>query len=161
MLLAPWTLVSSFPREEGRANQRGRSLFSVVSHGDALRGGQRVTSNTVLFWDRDTSFLPAQFSHGLVKLNLSQRPGRIWKCSPGLEWLDSGEKDRQKRLVEWLSQCSSPEGRSSIWVSLLFFLWCAGHNWGRPRCQSSRVYCWDILQPQSAFFSDLQASSQC
>lgn len=69
----------------------------MVSHGDALRGGQRVTSNTVLFWDRDTSFLPVQFSHGLCKVESFTEAGEDLKMLPGLEWLDSGERDRQKR----------------------------------------------------------------
>lgn len=77
----------------------------MVSHGDALRGGQRVTSNTVLFWDRDTSFLPVQISHGLCKVESFTEAWEDLKMLPraGVAGFrregQAEERDRQKRIV--------------------------------------------------------------
>lgn len=75
----------------------------MVSHGDALSRGQRVTSNTVLFWDRDTSFLPVRLSNSLCKVgNFRGGPKRF---ENGLEGLGSGHMDRlsgEERFVRML-----------------------------------------------------------
>lgn len=75
----------------GRANQGGQSLFSVVSHGDALWRGQRVTGNTVLFWDRDTSFLPVQLNNSLCQVGIFH--GGLKRSENGLGWPGSGQTD--------------------------------------------------------------------
>lgn len=79
------------------------SLFLVVSHGDALSRGQRVTSNTVLFWDRDTSFLPVRLSNSLCKVGIFR--GGPKRFGNGLEGLSSGHMDRlsgEERFVRML-----------------------------------------------------------
>lgn len=75
----------------------------MVSHGDALSRGQRVTSNTVLFWDRDTSFLPVRLSNNLCKVGVFR--GGPKRFENGLEGLGSGQMDRlsgEERLVRML-----------------------------------------------------------
>lgn len=44
-----------------------------------MRRGQKVTSNMVLFWDRDASFLPVQLSHGLCKAESFTEDWKDWK----------------------------------------------------------------------------------